>query len=440
MCGLHLVSSRSLAAIRLENTELEGLWVPLKLEGLDRPRLVVVCAAIAQVGGKGTLLIVGVVVLLLVPEIGEGDILALAARAVGELDGGHLGQGKVDKLLGLVPGLVLLDALALALDVEDVKLLASGPVRLDLEGIRLLDAGHEEDVLGVVLGAVEAVAGVDEGAEALKGEPLGQVVGDELVGDGHGRAVHLLQRGFKGLELLEEGVLVEAEGVELGAFPEGAEDGVPALDKGVAGTGGDEVVVEGVVLVTALDAEAGHLVRRLWVRKLVPANVVEVSQKDGAGVHPDTAVLVEKREADEISRVLANKGAVHGTLVEGLGQPLVLEEVCHARLRVGHVVEHVDGPLRPETAHPVDDGTLVPRLHGLPAAVPERPDILLRGDGVAVLQPLRNLLVGASVNLGGGDGHQARGQLLLDLPEDRGGRSSRGNVDSRGCHVCFYGM
>ena len=105
-------------------------------------------------------------------------------------------------------------------------------------------------------------------------------------------------------------------------------------------------------------------------------------------------------------------------------------------LRVGDVVEHVDSPLRAQTTHPVDDSTLVPWLHALPATVPESPNILLRGDGVAMLEPLRDLLIRTSVNLGGGDMSKASRQLLLDL-HGRGSRS-RSNVNGRGSHVAFW--
>jgi len=275
-----------------------------------------------------------------------------------------------------------------------------GPVRLLLEVVRLLEGGQQQHVVRVILGAIEAVGRIDELAQTLEAHEGGQVVAECLHHEVQVRAVQPVDRGAQKGQVAQERMLVESLSVGL-SLPERHVDVVPPLDEGVPALCGDEAVEHTVYPRPHLDDKPRHFDRRGWVLNLLPANVLDVAEQERASVYPDTAVLPEERQPDEVAGMGASGRTVHGVVVECLWEVRALHQVADVCLGAGHPVQKVHSPLRAESSNPIDYVALDPGGHLGIACMPEGPDILVRGDGMWLLKPRSDLIVASKVQLAG---------------------------------------
>lgn len=175
---------------------------------------------------------------------------------------------------------------------------------------------------------------------------------------------------------------------------------LPPLDEGVVFPGGHEAVQE----VTERHGY-NHSIRRRSILQHVPAYIVYVSHQEDAAVHPDAAVVVQTRTAEEIGAVRAHVDPVQCVLVKCVRQPRgdVLGRVVGG---CGIAVENADGPVGPADADPADHVAPTPCWHVADAAVPEGPDVLLGCDGLVVEKRAEDLIVGFFVVMVIFDGRQ----------------------------------
>ncbi len=166
-------------------------------------------APVSQVRGKSALDVILLVVFLGIPQVRQERVQG-TWWSVRQLHGRRVGECVDDEALRLLPSLILHYALTRALGGEELELASPGPICLMLEVVRLLERREQQHVVGVVLGAIEAVGRVDEFAQAFKTHEGSQVITKHLHQHLYIGAVELVHgRAQKG-EVSQEGMLVES--------------------------------------------------------------------------------------------------------------------------------------------------------------------------------------------------------------------------------------
>lgn len=177
------------------------------------------------------------------------------------------------------------------------------------------------------------------------------------------------------------------------SFPELEVNVVPAFYEAVASFCCDEAVEHRIDFRPEFDYEASHLIRCRRVFDHVPADVLNMPEKERPDINPDAAVEIQQWQANEIPGMWAHVWSCHFLLIECSRKERCFDKIFHVYRGARDAIQDADSPLGPQAANPVDHIPLNPGRHLVKAGVPESPYIFVGRNRMKLLQPGFNLSV-----------------------------------------------